>query len=135
MEVRDAVEADADRLAELTDAPVDVMGNLIHDRTVRVAETDDPKADGEGTQVAAFVSFDARRNTVHVTQFDGAAAACERLLEEPAGFARSEGMAVELLIEEGREDLRDAAEAAGFERVGPGPAFDGTPTIRFRLDT
>ena len=35
MDVRDAVEADADRLAALTGSPRDVMRNLVHDRTVR----------------------------------------------------------------------------------------------------
>jgi hypothetical protein len=37
MEVRDAVEADAESLADIADAPVDVMRNLVHDRSVRVA--------------------------------------------------------------------------------------------------
>ena len=49
MEVRDALEADAERLASLTDAPGDVMRNLVHDRTVRVAE--------DGDEIVAFVSF------------------------------------------------------------------------------
>ncbi|PSP87309.1 hypothetical protein BRC90_10840 [Halobacteriales archaeon QS_4_69_34] len=125
MEVRDAVEADAGRLAALTDAPTDVMRNLVHDRTVRVAE------DGE---IVGFVSFDAQRETVHVTQFDGTTAAATRLLEEPARFARTEGMAAELLVEEGRDELKRAASEAGFDEVGPGPRFDGTATVKFRLD-
>ena len=126
MEVRDAVEADADRLAELTDTPTDVMRNLVHDRTVRVAEDD------EG--VLGFVSFDARRDTVHVTQIEGTVGAEERLLEEPCRFARNEGMTVEMLVTGGDDELQGVAEAAGFENRGTGPVFDGTPTIRYRLD-
>ncbi|MFC6939710.1 hypothetical protein ACFQE8_06980 [Salinirubellus sp. GCM10025818] len=127
MEVRDAVEADADRLAELTDTPTDVMRNLVHDRTVRVAEDDD--------EVLGFVSFDARRETVHVTQLEGTTGAEERLLEEPCRFARNEGMIVEMLVTGEDDDLQAIAEAAGFENQGTGPVFDGTPTVRYRLES
>ncbi|QSG10918.1 Uncharacterized protein HSBGL_0483 [Halapricum desulfuricans] len=126
MQVRDAVEADAGRLAELTDAPRDVMRNLIHDRTVRVAESDE--------EISGFVSFDARERTVHVTQLEGTSDACTRLLEEPMSFAAGEGMAVELLVPESNDTVRQAVEKAGFERDGTGPTFDGTPTVRFRHD-
>lgn len=126
MQVRDAVEADAGRLAELTDAPRDVMRNLIHDRTVRVAENDDV--------IDGFVSFDARERTVHITQIEGSTDACSRLLEEPMGFATGENMAVELLLPESNETVRHAVEQAGFERDGTGPTFDGTPTVRFRYE-
>lgn len=126
MEVRDAVEADAPRLAALADAPAETMGNLIHDRTVRVAE--------EG-KIVGFVSFDARRDAVHVTQFDGTGEAAARLLREPVRFARNEGMPAELLVEESRTALRDAATSAGFREVGSGPRFDGAPTVKFRLES
>ena len=126
MQVRDAIEADAGRLAELTNAPQDVMRNLIHDRTVRVADIDD--------EIVGFVSFDARERTVHITQIEGAADACSRLLEEPMGFAAGEDMAVELLLPESNETVRQAVEEAGFERDGTGPTFDGTPTVRFRYE-
>jgi hypothetical protein len=127
MDVRDAVEADAGRLAALGDAPAETMRNLVHDRTVRVAAEDD--------DLVGFVSFDARRDAVHVTQFDGQPEAVERLLDEPARFARSEGMAAELLVEASREELRRAATDAGFREVGSGPRFDGAPTVKFRLET
>ncbi|WP_049997953.1 GNAT family N-acetyltransferase [Halococcus sediminicola] len=126
MEVRDAVEADAGRLAALGDAPAETMRNLVHDRTVRVAD--------EGDSVVGFVSFDARRDAVHVTQFDGQPKAVERLLDEPARFARNEGMAAELLVEASNEGLRRAATEAGFREVGSGPRFDGAATVKFRLD-
>jgi hypothetical protein len=126
MNVRDAVEADADRLAALTDAPVDVMRNLIHDRTVRVAAVD-------GT-VEGFVSYDAEDSTVHVTQLEGSAEVCERLLAEPARFADREDMNVEFLAMESDDASRAAAERAAFEDCGPGPRFDGMRTIRYRLD-
>ena len=126
MEIRDAVESDAGRLAELTDAPTDVMRNLVHDRTVRVGEEDD--------DIVGFVSYDAREKTVHVTQIEGTPAVCNRLLDEPVRFARGEGMAVELLVPEPDEDAQTAADSAGFDRVGSGPRFDGTPTVKYRLE-
>jgi hypothetical protein len=150
MDVRDAVEADAERLAELTGAPVDVMRNLVHDRTVRVATeasdggtaagegdagdgADEGAGDGEET-ILGFVSFDARRRTVHVTQMEGTEAATRRLLREPSRFAANEGMSVELLVADGDDSHRSVAEAAGFDEEGPGPRFDGTATVRYRLD-
>jgi hypothetical protein len=146
MDVRDAVEADAERLAELTGSPRDVMRNLVHDRTVRVVERDrkDPDdagsetgTDDEGADSAAvcgFVSYDARADTVHVTQLEGDATVADRLLEEPLRFAESEDMAVELLVPEGETETREAADRAGFEHAGPGPAFEGERTVRYRLD-
>jgi hypothetical protein len=129
MDLRDAVEADAERLAELTDTPRDVMVNLVHDRTVRVAI--DPSADDA---IVGFVSYDAREETVHVTQLEGDPPVCDRLLAEPVRFAEREGMTVELLVPEDETDTRTAAEEAGFESAGTGPTFEGQPTVRLRLD-
>ncbi len=126
MELRDAIESDAGRLASLTDAPRDVMRNLVHDRTVRVLEED-----GE---IVGFVSYDAREQTVYITQLEGNSEVYERLLKEPLRFARTEGMAVELLVSTTRETIREAAAAAGFERAGTGPEFDGESTVRYRLE-
>jgi hypothetical protein len=138
MQVRDAVEADADALAALADAPRDVMRNLVHDRTVRVATRDtDPgpheDARGDGADVVGFVSFDARERTVHVTQLAGTRDACERLLAEPVRFAANESMDVELLVAHDDGAARDAAAAVGFDRVGSGPRFDGAKTVRYKL--
>ena len=124
MEIRDAVEADAERLASMTGAPRDVMRNLIHDRTVRVAD------DGG---VEGFVSYDATDRTVHVTQLVGDSGLCERLLDEPTRFAAREGMNVELLLAED-DDTREVIEDSEFDEYGPGPQFDGTRTIRYRWD-
>ena len=124
MEIRDAVEADAERLASMTGVPTDVMENLIHDRTVRVAD------DGG---VEGFVSYDATDRTVHVTQLVGDQGLCERLLEEPTRFAALEGMNVELLLAED-DDTREVIEDSDFDEYGPGPRFDGTRTIRYRWD-
>ena len=126
MDVRDAVEADSERLADLTDTPRDVMRNLIHDRTVRVAERDE--------EMVGFVSYDAREQTVHVTQIEGDTDAVDRLLEEPIRFARAERMAVELLVPESETMAQEAARDAGFEEVGSGPHFEGEPTTRYRLE-
>jgi len=141
MEVRDAVEADADALAGIADAPADVMRNLIHDRTVAVAvagsaETD-PNVDVDDERAAddllGFVSYDARDSTVHVTQLAGTRDACERLLAEPVRFAANESMDVQLLVPADEEDVREAAEQVGFERQGTGPRFEGRRTVRYRL--
>ena len=126
MEVRDAIEADAEALTALSGAPRDVLTNVIHDRTVRVAEADD--------ELVGFVSFDARPGTVYVTQLAGAADAVERLLGEPVRFATNESMGVELLVASDDEVLRGAAENAGFEEAGPGPRFDDVQTVRYRVD-
>jgi hypothetical protein len=159
MNVRDAVERDADALATLTDLPPDVIRNTIHDRTVRVAEptgSDDGEegeptggetdsnesevgdnGDGEvgrdATELTGFVSFDARDDTVHVTQFAGERDACERLLQEPVRFARNEGMRVEVVVTASEEEMRAAVEAVGFEKHGSGPMFEGERTVRYRL--
>ena len=126
MEIRDAIEADAERLAALTGAPTDVMRNLVHDRTVRVA--------AEGDDAVGFVSYDAQARTVHVTQLEGDADLCERLLEEPTRFAGREGMDVELLVPESDDHAREAAERSDFSEYGPGPRFDGTRTTRYRWE-
>ncbi|MFB6123212.1 MAG: hypothetical protein ABEJ78_07110 [Haloferacaceae archaeon] len=140
MEVRDAVESDAEDLASIADIPADVLRNLIHDRMVRVAVREDtdagPNADTESTEVdhLGFVSYDVKDTTVHVTQLAGSRDATERLLAEPVRFAASEGMAVEFLVPEADDRIKDAAEAAGFERRGTGPRFDGETTVRYGYD-
>ena len=127
MEIRDAVEADAGRLADLADSPPDVMRNLVHDRTVRVA------TEGED-DVVGFVSYDAKQGTVHVTQLAGSTEVCERLLKEPIAFAEREHMAVELLVTADQENVEAAVEAAGFTDSGSGPKFAGESTVRYRLE-
>ncbi len=138
MHIRDAVEDDAEAIAALADAPTDVVRNLVHDRSVRVAEREqgghDPNTDTEtlNTELLGFVSFDAHDQTVHVTQFGGTPSACEQLLGEPVRFAASENMAVELLVEQHATELQSAAQAAGFQEVGSGPMFRGSQTVRYR---
>jgi hypothetical protein len=140
MEVRDAVERDAAAMAALTDAPEPVLRNVIHERSVRVLveEGDDEAVNDEeldneaADDVHGFVSFDAREDAVFVTQFGGDRAACERLLAEPLGFARAEGLPVELVLREGDDAMRAAAEAIGFEAAGSGPRFRGESTRTYR---
>lgn len=140
MEVRDAVEDDAQVLADLAGVPADVMRNVVHDRTVRVlvdesgAETESEAEGEDGADVEGFVSFDVRDGTVHVTQFAGDRDVCERLLTEPIDFARSEDFSVEVLVTEADEEMRAAVEAKGFEETGAGPRFEGAPTTRYRLE-
>lgn len=159
MFVRDAVQDDAEALADLADLPVAAATHLIVERTVRVACDEEPEGDdtadsdpareadgdgdaegrgpatGETTGTArGFVAFDARPGVVHVTQIAGDQEAVGRLLEEPANFADSEGMAVEAVVPEDAVSVRGAIEAFGFDPAGAGPRFGGEPTRRYRLD-
>lgn len=126
MNVRDAVEADGGRLAALADVPTEVMADVVHDRTVRVADT-------EG-DIDGFVGFEADEETVHVTHLFGTETAREQLLEEPIRFAEKETMPVEILLPESESDTVSVAERAGFEESEPGPWFDGHRTRRLRLE-
>ncbi|WP_410766126.1 hypothetical protein [Haloferax sp. DFSO60] len=139
MDVRDAVETDADKLAALADAPTAAMRRLIRERTVRVATDDlgaDPNVDAPSASepIHGFVGFDVRDGVVHVTRLDGTETAVERLLEEPLGFAATESFPVEILLVESEANLADTVEQAGFERLGYGPRFDGEQTVLYRLD-
>jgi hypothetical protein len=155
MRVRDAVEADATGMASLADQPEDVMRNLVHDRTVRVAdssnrgpdepdepegpaetattdETDGANGESEAGRLRGVVSYDARESVVHVTQLAGDQDAVERLLEEPVRFATGEGMRVEVLVDSDNDTQRSAVETVGFEHAGAGPFFRGKQTVRYR---
>ncbi len=147
MRVRDAVEEDGEVLGELADAPAEVMRNVVHDRTVRVAERrsnderssnhgdgDQPGEDSTDEEVVGFVGFDAMPGTVRVTYLRGTPEARERLLEEPIRFARKEEMAVEALVPEGETETKEVVEAAGFQRAGTGPRFEGGQTLEYRLE-
>ena len=138
--VRDAVEADAETLGSIVDLPADALRNVVHDRTVRLAvdQADaGPNADAENGEnaesVLGFVAFDVRDGTVHVTQLAGDADVAERLLAEPVRFAINEGFDVAFVVPDSDDDAEAAAEAAGFEAVGPGPRFDGDSTTRYRF--
>lgn len=144
MQVRDAVERDAPAMASLGEAPESVLRNLVHDRSVRVLveEGDGAEADDE---VLGFVSFDAREDAVHVTEFGGDREAYERLLAEPLRFAEREELPVEMLLRDADETgsptraagdaaMREAAEAVGFTEGGPGPRFRGETTRRYRYE-
>ncbi|WP_132059197.1 hypothetical protein [Halorussus amylolyticus] len=128
MRVRDAVEEDGEALGTLADAPAEVMRNVVHDRTVRIAEDG-----GDDAEIVGFVGFDATPGTVRVTYLRGSPSACERLLDEPVRFARKEEMAVEALVPERETETRTVVEGAGFERTGDGPRFDGSRTLKYRL--
>jgi hypothetical protein len=156
--VRDAVQDDAEALAALADLPVSAAAHLVVERTVRVAERDaagddgdaesgassEDGGDGDGEpdadasdpaeDIRGFVAFDARPGVVHVTQLAGDRDAVARLLEEPVGFARREGMAVEAVVPESAGAVGAAVETAGFETVGAGPRFEGERTRRYRLE-
>lgn len=158
MVIRDALESDAQALAALTGRPEDVMIDMIHDRSVRVAvpetegstgnvssesedetvvETGDDQKGNHGINegdATGFIAFDVRGETVHVTDFGGTRSALERLFEEPRRYATRESMPLEVVVSEANDVGIDAVEAAGFERIGSGPRFDGHSTAKYRLD-
>ena len=127
MRIRDALESDAEALAAATDRPREVVTNMVHDRSVRVAVRDD------GEEVVGFVAFDVRDDTVHVTDFDGDGKTIERLFEEPRRFARREEMGVEVVVPTD-DGVSEEIERLGFERAGRGPRFEGRPTTRYRIE-
>lgn len=146
VEVRDAVEADAETLGAIVDLPADVLRNVVHDRTVRLAVTPHrdpgPNVDAGPSDAAeefgraeedihGFVAFDVEGGTVHVTQLAGDADVSERLLAEPIRFAVNEGLDVALIVPESDTDVQSAAEAAGFDPSGQGPRFDGEQTTKY----
>jgi hypothetical protein len=151
MRIRDALESDAEALATATDRPRGVVRDMIHDRSVRVAvtgekegdrgdddevsDTDDGEVgDTDGSTVTGFVAFDARGETVHVTDFDGDDEAIRRLFEEPRRFARREGMGVEVVVPDD-ERTGEILKNSGFEPAGSGPRFEGRRTTRYVIDS
>lgn len=134
------------------------MREVIHDRTIRVAERGPTDTDGavveDGTSgdgpvdddsvsdnssgdepaIVGVVGFDAEREAVHVTHLAGDETAYDALLAEPVRFARTVELPVRMLVPESDEALRTAVEDFGFEEDGFGPRFDGTPTRRYRYD-
>lgn len=145
MRIRDALESDAEALASVTGRPEDVVRNMIHDRSVRVAVEAEGDSDTDGDSdrnndddeteevVRGFVAFDVRGDTVHVTDFDGSGSTVERLFEEPRRFARREEMGVEVVVPND-EATNEVIEASGFESAGRGPRFEGRRTTRYRIE-
>lgn len=133
MRVRDAVEADGEALGNLADAPAEVMRNVVHDRTVRVAESGDEG--DEDAEVLGFVGFDAMPGTVRVTYLRGPKSVRKHLLDEPIRFARKEGMAVDVLVPETETTTKEVVESVGFEQVGTGPRFENGRTFEYRLES
>lgn len=153
MRIRDALESDAGAIAGLIGRPNDVVVDMIHDRSVRIAVdsggnpgVEDTAAGDGGARSGAnggsedeeaidgFVAFDARSESVHVTDFAGSNAVVERLFEEPKRFAEREEMNVEVVVADEADDRVEAVEAAGFGSVGRGPRFEGRRTTRYRFD-
>lgn len=139
MRVRDAVENDAEAIAALSGRPVDAAREMVHDRSVRVAVANDESGSTREAAEASdepigYVAFDARGGTVHVTGLDGDRTALKRLLEEPKRFASGEGLAIEAIVDREETERRGLLEDAGFDRAGAGPRFEGTPTVRYRIE-
>lgn len=154
MRLRDAVLDDAEALAAIArDAAVDTsmaprsLRDMIRDRTVVVAVTDDGAADGSGDGgeegegagdegagadegVAGYVSYDVDDETVvihHLAARDDDAV--ETLLDRPLAFADSEGLAA--VIGLGPDDPAvSTVEDHGFEVVER-RQFGGEAMVRY----
>ena len=140
MRIRDAIESDAEELAEISGRPESVMRELVHERSVRVAVSeskDTPTPDSTGGSegsVEAFVSYDVQSGSVHVTEFGGSEGVVRRLFEAPYRFALREGMDLEVLVPDDDDTRRETVVSLGFSPTGSGPRFDGQSTTRFRLE-
>lgn len=138
MRIRDALESDAETLATAVGRSRGAVLNMIHDRSVRVAiseESTDTAAGGDcNSIVEGFVAFDVHGGTVHVTDFDGSESTMHRLFEEPQRFASREELDIEVVVPND-EQTGSLVEAAGFEAIGAGPRFDGRTTTRYRIES
>lgn len=132
MAVREATVEDVDRLASLFETSSATAAALIQERTVRVLTESEEMA--ESSAIQAAVAFDATESAVHVTRLVGDPDGFTRLLAEPLTFAAAEGLPVESVVPESDESICRAMEATDFKTDGPGPWFDGNPTIRYRCE-
>jgi len=123
MDVRDG-RADIDAVADFFGLSPAAAERLCSDRRVEVAVEDDA--------VLGASAYEVQGGVVHVTRLAGETEAKLRLLESPMRFAESESAPVETVVPEGEEDTESALRAAGFERAGSGPRFEGKPTVRYR---
>lgn len=123
MDVREATPEDGEAIRSLVDRPLDVE-RLIVDRRVLVAD--------DAETMRGFLAYEAIDDAVHVSALAGEPSVVDSLLAEPRRFAERESLPLEIVIPEDDTGLIDAVERAGFEAVGSGPRFDGTPSKRFR---
>lgn len=125
MNVREASEEDAAAIGELVDADIDV-DRLLRERMVVLAETDD--------DIVGVLSYEVWADTVHVSTVVGEPSVVDELLDPPRRFADSEGMPIEIVVPDHDDSLRTVVTESGFDVVGRGPEFGGTPTHRYRYD-
>ena len=126
MPIRDAREGDEIAIANLVDTSRDAVREMLRLRTVRVLET--------SGEVVGMVSFDATPEGVQVTRLAGPTERLSRLLEEPIRFGESENLPIEMVVPTDEQGNTAALRSAGFEEIGNGPGFRGTPTIVFRRE-
>lgn len=125
MNVREASEDDAAAIGELVDADIDV-DRLLRERMVVLAEADD--------DIVGVLSYEVWADTVHVSTMVGEPSVVEELLRPARRFADSEGMPIEIVVPDHDDSLQTVVAESGFDVVGRGPEFDGTPTHRYRYD-
>lgn len=122
--VRPATEGDLDTLSTILDLPGRAVHRLVHDRTTHIAERD-------GDPIAGL-AYEYWQDTLQVTHLGGDPDGIEAILAEPRAVADRRNLTLEAIVPTDDESAVAAVEAAGFEMVGDGPAFEGGPTRRYR---
>ncbi len=123
MDVRDG-RAEIDAVAEFFGLSPGAAERLCADRRVEVAVEDDV--------VRGVAAYEVQNGVVHVTRLAGETEAKLRLLESPMRFAESDAIPIETVVPEGEGETESVLRAAGFERAGAGPRFEGKPTVKYR---
>lgn len=131
MHVREATPADAPAIEALVSGDLDA-DRLVRDRRVIVAQSGDPTQDDQGGNIEGVLSYDTFRETVHVSTLVGDSEVVTALLVEPRRFAERESLPIEIVVPASDNALREAVENGGFEAVGDGPSFEGSPSKRYR---
>ncbi|XGI83069.1 hypothetical protein ACEU6E_07240 [Halorutilales archaeon Cl-col2-1] len=133
--IRDATEEDAERIAEIASEDVldeslsvDSVKDMVHDRSIKVAETkveaedEDEDKDESKDEVIGYVSYEVRPDTEsvvihHLGVGDGEDDTLRVLLDEPLEVADDEDAPVRVAVAESGASLREALEERGFEVV------------------
>ncbi len=131
--IRDATEEDAERIAEIASEDVldeslsvDSVKDMVHDRSIKVAETkveaEDEDKDESKDEVIGYVSYEVRPDTEsvvihHLGVGDGEDDTLRVLLDEPLEVADDEDVSVRVAVAESGASLREALEERGFEVV------------------
>ncbi|MDY6774733.1 MAG: hypothetical protein SV253_01365 [Halobacteria archaeon] len=139
--IRDATEEDAERIAEIASEEIldekpsaDSVRDMVHDRTLRVAETQDG--------IRGYVSYDVELGSDYEYEYeyvvihqigvdDSDNESVSLLLDEPLAAAEEADLGVRIAVDESDESLREALEERGFT-VAETRRFRGEKTVVYQ---